>query len=53
MDTYVYLLYTFDEAGKLTGIEPTDENMPKVAEKLLSLGVRDHPAGRDLQPCKS
>ncbi len=36
-----YLIINELEAGKLTGIEPTDENMPKVAEKLLSLGVRE------------
>ena len=29
------------EAGKLAGIEPTEENLPKIAEKLLSLGVRE------------
>jgi len=29
------------EAGKLAGIEPTHENLPKIAEKLLSLGVRE------------
>lgn len=27
------------EAGKLAGIEPTSENLPQIAEKLLSLGV--------------
>ena len=29
------------EAGKLAGVEPTYENLPKIAEKLLSLGVRE------------
>lgn len=29
------------EAGKLTGIEPTDENLPVIAEKLLDMGVRE------------
>ena len=29
------------EAGKLAGIEPTNENLPKIAEKLLELGVRE------------
>ncbi len=29
------------EAGKLCGIEPTDDNLPTLAKKLLELGVRD------------
>lgn len=29
------------EAGKLAGVEPTHENLPTIAEKLLSLGVRE------------
>ena len=29
------------EAGALTDIEPTEENLPEVAKKLLSLGVRE------------
>ena len=29
------------EAGKLTGIEPTDENLVAISKKLLSLGVRE------------
>ena len=29
------------EAGKLTGIEPTDENLVAIAQALLSLGVRE------------
>lgn len=29
------------EAGKLAGIEPTEENLEAIAEKLLSLGVRE------------
>lgn len=29
------------EAGKLAGIEPTHENLPEIAQKLLSLGVRE------------
>lgn len=28
------------EAGKLAGMEPTRENLPAIADKLLSLGVR-------------
>lgn len=36
-----YLIINELEAGKLTGIEPTDENMPTIAKKLLSLGVRE------------
>lgn len=29
------------EAGKLAGISPSHENLPQIAEKLLSLGVRE------------
>ena len=29
------------EAGKLCGLEPIEENLPAMAEKLLSLGVRE------------
>jgi len=29
------------EAGKLCGIEPTNENLPTIAKKLLELGVRE------------
>lgn len=36
-----YLIINELEAGKLTGIEPTDENMPAIAKKLLTLGVRE------------
>ncbi len=36
-----YLIINELEAGKLAGIEPTDENMPTIAKKLLELGVRE------------
>ena len=36
-----YLIINEIEAGKLCGLEPTDENMPTIATKLLSLGVRE------------
>ena len=36
-----YLIINEIEAGKLCGIEPTDENIRTIAEKLLSLGVRE------------
>ena len=29
------------EAGKLAGMEPTAENLPRIAEKLLEMGVRE------------
>ena len=29
------------EAGKLCGMEPTNENLPEIAKKLLTLGVRE------------
>lgn len=29
------------EAGKIAGIEPTDENLPVIADKLLEMGVRE------------
>lgn len=34
-----YLIINEMEAGKLTGIEPTDENMEKIAYRLKELGV--------------
>ena len=36
-----YLIINEMEAGKLTGIEPTDENMKAIAEKLMKLGVQE------------
>ena len=36
-----YLIINETEAGKLCGIEPTDENMVKIAKRLLELGVRE------------
>ena len=36
-----YLIINEIEASKITGIEPLDENLQKIAEKLLSLGVRE------------
>ena len=36
-----YLIINELEAGKLAGIEPTNENMPKIAKRLLELGVRE------------
>lgn len=35
-----YLIVNELEAGKLAGIEPTTENLQKIAEKLKSLGVQ-------------
>lgn len=35
-----YLIINESEAGKLTGIEPTDENLEKIAYKLRELGVK-------------
>lgn len=35
-----YLIINEMEAGKLTELEPTDENMEKIARKLKELGVR-------------
>ncbi len=29
------------EAGKICGMEPTEENLPAIAEKLLEMGVRE------------
>lgn len=29
------------EAGKLCGMEPTEENLPRIAKKLLDMGVRE------------
>lgn len=36
-----YLVINEMEAGKLTGMEPTDENLEKIARKLKELGVVD------------
>lgn len=36
-----YLIINENEAGKLTNVEPTDENMQKIAYKLKELGVRE------------
>ncbi len=36
-----YLIINESEAGKLTGIEPTDENLEKIAYKLRELGVKE------------
>ena len=36
-----YLIINEMEAGKLTGIEPTDENLKKIAYKLRELGVKE------------
>lgn len=36
-----YLIINEIEAGKLAGIEPTDENLEAIAYKLKSLGVRE------------
>ena len=36
-----YLIVNENEAGKLTGIEPTDENMKAIALRLQELGVRE------------
>ena len=35
-----YLIINELEAGKLAGMEPTDENLPAIARKLKELGVR-------------
>lgn len=35
-----YLIVNELEAGKLTGIEPTNDNLPKIATELMRLGVR-------------
>ncbi len=35
-----YLIINELEAGKLTGMEPADENLPAIAQKLKDLGVR-------------
>ncbi len=35
------LIINETEAGKLCGIEPTEENLEKICDKLLELGVRD------------
>lgn len=35
-----YLIINELEASKLTGIEPTNENLRKISEKLMELGVR-------------
>ena len=36
-----YLIINETEAGKLAGIEPTDDNMEKIAYRLKELGVRE------------
>lgn len=36
-----YLIINENEAGKLTGIEPTDENLETIAYRLKELGVKD------------
>lgn len=36
-----YLIVNETEAGKLTDIEPTDENLEKIAKRLKEMGVRD------------
>ena len=36
-----YLIINEMEAGKLAGIEPTDENLEKIAYKLQELGVKE------------
>lgn len=36
-----YLIINELEAGKLTGIEPSDENLEKIAYKLKELGVKE------------
>ena len=36
-----YLIVNELEAGKLAGIRPEDENLPAIAQKLRSLGVRE------------
>lgn len=36
-----YLIINENEAGKLTGIEPTDENMKAIAYKLQEFGVKE------------
>ncbi len=36
-----YLIINEMEAGKLAGIEPTDENLKKIAYKLQELGVKE------------
>ena len=35
-----YLIINENEAGKLTGMEPTDDNMEKIARRLQELGVQ-------------
>lgn len=36
-----YLIINENEAGKLTGIEPTDDNLEKIAYQLKELGVKE------------
>lgn len=36
-----YLIVNETEAGKLTGIEPTDENLEKIAHRLMDMGVKE------------
>lgn len=35
------LIINETEAGKICGMEPTEENLPQIAEKLLDMGVRE------------
>ena len=35
-----YLIINELEAGRLVGIEPTDDNLPAIAQRLMELGVR-------------
>ena len=35
-----YLIVNEQEAGRLTGVEPTEENLEKIARQLLTMGVR-------------
>lgn len=36
-----YLIINEEEAGKLTGLKPTDENLESIARRLKKLGVRE------------
>ncbi len=36
-----YLIINENEAGKLTGMEPTDDNLEKIAYRLMELGVKE------------
>ena len=35
------LIINETEAGKICGMEPSEENLPRIAEKLLEMGVRE------------